>query len=77
MLVEKVILETAGIQWRLREARRRLFILTNSAAAGMPAIVETEGGLVCLIALDDLLDVVVEPGPTLGEVMEAAKKGLR
>ncbi|NTG27188.1 hypothetical protein G6L08_08515 [Agrobacterium rhizogenes] len=69
MLVEKAILEAGGIPLRLREARRRLFILTTSASGGRPAIVETENGLVCVIALDDLVDVVVERGPTLGEVM--------
>ncbi|MHC2570006.1 hypothetical protein [Rhizobium leguminosarum] len=52
-----------------RSARRRLFLLTTSVAAGTPAIIETEGGLVCVIALDDLVDVVMERGPTLGEVM--------
>ncbi|MBB4331605.1 hypothetical protein [Rhizobium leguminosarum] len=73
MLVEKAILEAAGFPLRLREARRRLFILTTSASEGRPAIVETEGGLVCVIALDDLVDVVMEPGPTLAQVMEAAR----
>lgn len=73
-LVEKVILDAGGIPLRLREARRRLFILTTAASEGRPAIVETEGGLVCVIALDDLVDVVMEPGPTLGEVMEVARR---
>lgn len=68
-LVEKEILEAAGIPLRLREARRRLFILTASASEGEPALIEAENGLVCLVALDDLLDVVIERGPTLGEVM--------
>ncbi|RFB94426.1 hypothetical protein B5K08_09540 [Rhizobium leguminosarum bv. trifolii] len=69
MLVEKAILEAGGIPFRLREARRRLFILTTSASEGWPAIIETEGGPVCVIALDDLVDVVMEKGPTLGEVV--------
>jgi len=67
--VEKTILEAAGMPVRLREARRRLFILTTSACGGRPAIIEAEGGLVCLIALDDLVEVVVEKGPTLSEVV--------
>ena len=54
-------------------ARRRLFILTTSASEGRLAIIKTESGLVCVIALDDLVDVVMEPGPTLAEVMEAAR----
>lgn len=74
MHVEKAILEIGGIPLRVREARRRLFLLTTSAAKGRPAIVETENGLVCVLALDDLVDVVVERGPTLGEVMEAARR---
>ncbi|TAY17130.1 hypothetical protein ELH91_10300 [Rhizobium leguminosarum] len=69
MLVEKAILEVGGIPLRVREARRRLFIVTTSASEGRPAIVETENGLVCVISLDDLVDVVMERGPTLGEVM--------
>ncbi|TAU83271.1 hypothetical protein [Rhizobium leguminosarum] len=73
MLVEKAILEAAGLPLRLRKARRRLFILTSSASEGRPAIIETESGLVCVIAVDDLVDVVMEKGPTLAEVMEAAR----
>ncbi|WP_037084645.1 hypothetical protein [Neorhizobium vignae] len=69
MLVEKAILEAGGIPLRLREARHRLFILTTSASEGRPAIIETEGGLVCVIAVDDLVDIVLEKGPTLGEVV--------
>jgi hypothetical protein len=72
MLVEKAILEAGGIPLRLREARRRLFLLMTSASEGRPAIVETEGGLVCVIALNDLVDVVMERGPTLAEVMKAS-----
>ncbi|TBY27449.1 hypothetical protein [Rhizobium leguminosarum] len=75
MLVEKAILEAGGVPLRLREARRRLFILATSASKGRPAIVETEDGLVCLLSLDDLLDVVVETGPTLGEVMARGRLG--
>jgi hypothetical protein len=69
MLVEKAILEAGGMPLRLREARRRLFILTTSACAVRPAIIKGKGGLVCLIALDDLTAVVMEKGPTLAEVM--------
>ncbi|TWF58203.1 hypothetical protein [Neorhizobium alkalisoli] len=69
VLAEKAILEAAGIPLRLREARRRLFMLTTSASEGRPAVIGTDTGLVCLIALDDLLDVVIEDGPTLAEVL--------
>ncbi|MBY3514195.1 hypothetical protein HFN76_18455 [Rhizobium laguerreae] len=76
VLVERAILEAGGVPLRLREARRRLFLLTTSASVGRPAIVETEGGLVCVISLDDLVDVIVivESGPTLAEVMESARR---
>lgn len=73
MLVEKAILEAAGLPLRLRQARRCLFILTTSASEGRPAIIEAESGLVCVIALDDLVDVVMEKGPTLGEVIERGR----
>jgi hypothetical protein len=69
VLVEKTILEAGGLPLRLREARRRLFMLTSAASEGRPAIIETEGGLVCVMALDDLVELVMERGPTLGEVM--------
>ncbi|MGO8171521.1 hypothetical protein ACC764_13490 [Rhizobium ruizarguesonis] len=75
MLVEKALLEAGGIPLRLREERRRLFILMTSASEGRPTIIETESGLVCVIAVDDLVDVVMEPGPTLAEVMQAARRG--
>jgi len=68
-LVGAAILEAGGKPFRLREARRRLFIFTNAASDSRPAIVEGEGGFVCLIALDDLVDVIMELSPTLKEVM--------
>ncbi|MGV1904885.1 hypothetical protein [Agrobacterium cavarae] len=69
LLVEKAILEAGGIPLWLREAS-----LTTSAAGGQPAIIETDDGLACVIALDDLVDVVVERGPTLREVMAAEER---
>ncbi|MBO9126929.1 MULTISPECIES: hypothetical protein [unclassified Rhizobium] len=70
--VAAAILEIAGFPLKLREARRSLFLLTKAASEGRPAIVETEVGFVCLIGLDDLVEAIVEPGPTLKEVMEDA-----
>lgn len=72
--VEKAILEAGGIPLRLREARRRLFMLTTSASDGTPAIIETESALVCVIAVDDLVDVVMDRGPTLAEVMADTRR---
>lgn len=74
VLVERAVLEAGGMPIRLREARRRLFILTTSASGGRPAIIKGEGGLVVLVALDDLVDVVVERGPTLAEVMKKFRR---
>jgi predicted RNase H-like HicB family nuclease len=73
VLMEKALMEAGGLPLKLREARRRLFVLTTSACKGRPAIVEAEGGLVFLIALDDLVEVVMERGPTLDEVMRRAR----
>lgn len=74
VLVEKAILEAGGLPIRIREARRRLFILTTSASDGKPAIIDSKGGLVCLVALEDLVDVVMARGPTLAEVMEKGRR---
>ncbi|MGR9148178.1 hypothetical protein ACU8MT_01785 [Rhizobium leguminosarum] len=74
VLVEKAVIEATHAPWKLREARRRLFILTNGASQGQPALIETEGSLVCLISLDDLIDIVMDPPPTLSEVMRETRK---
>ncbi|MBB4010673.1 hypothetical protein [Allorhizobium taibaishanense] len=76
-LVKKAILQASGIPLRVREARRRLLILTTSASRGRPTMIEGECGLICMIALDDLVDIVVERGPTLAQVMDAAALGPR
>ena len=70
--VAAAILEAGGLPLRLRNARRGLFLLSIRATEGLPAIVDTENGFVCLIALDDLVDVIVAPEPTLKEVMKEA-----
>ncbi|PDS28001.1 hypothetical protein [Rhizobium phaseoli] len=73
VLVEKAMLEAAHLPWKLRDARRRLFLLTNGACQGQPALIETEDGFVCLVSLDDLVDVIMDPPPTLQEVMREAR----
>ncbi len=70
--VAAAILEAGGMPLRLREARSGLFLLSTRASKGLPAIVDTDDGFVCLIGLDDLVDVIVAPEPTLKEVMEEA-----
>ncbi len=71
--VAAAILEAGGMPLKLRMARSGLFLLSRRASQGLPAIVDTEDGFVCLISLDDLVDVVVAPEPTLKEVMEEAR----
>lgn len=70
--VAAAILEVGGLPLRLRTARNGLFLLSTKSSQGLPAIIDTEGGFVCLIALDDLVDVIVAPAPTVKEVMEEA-----
>ncbi|MDM9627835.1 hypothetical protein QTL95_18245 [Rhizobium sp. S152] len=71
--IEQTILEEGGVPLKLREARRRLFILTTRATGGKPVIIEGEDGLACLIALDDLVEIVMDPPPTLAEVMRRTR----
>ncbi|PDS95054.1 hypothetical protein CO659_25285 [Rhizobium sp. S9] len=73
VLVEKAVLEAAGFPW-VRNARRRLCILTNDVSRGQPALTQTDGGLVCLISLDDLVDIVMVPPPPLYEVMMGSRQ---
>jgi len=68
--VAAAILEAGGMPLRLRRARNGLFLLSTRASQGLPSIVETADGFVCLMALDDLVDVIVAPAPTLKDVME-------
>ena len=72
-LVEKVILEAGGKPLRLLEARRRLFTLTMSAGRGLPAIIEAENCLVCLLSLDDLIAIVMDEPPTLYEIVHGGR----
>jgi hypothetical protein len=70
--VAAAILEAGGMPLSLRRARSGLFLLSMRATEGIPTVVDTENGFVCLIALDDLVDMIVAPGPTLKEVMKEA-----
>ncbi|RKD74096.1 hypothetical protein EV217_2659 [Phyllobacterium myrsinacearum] len=70
--VAAAILEAGGVPLKLRLARRSLYLLSVTAENGSPVVIETEGGFVCLISLDDLAEVIVEPSPSLKEVMEGA-----
>lgn len=71
-LIDEVIREQAGEEVPLRKARKGLLMLAVEALGGRPRLVTVRGeGVVCLIALGDLLEVLAEPGPTLAEVMAA------
>jgi len=73
LLIERVIREQAGEELPLRIARKSLLMLAVEALAGRPRLVAVHGeGVVVLIALEDLLEVLAEPGPTLAEVMRGA-----
>ncbi|RVK38543.1 hypothetical protein [Sinorhizobium meliloti] len=68
--IEKVIREAAGAEVPLRGARRCLLLIAIDALGGRLRLVSVHGqGTVCLVALDDLLEVLAEPGPTLAEIM--------
>jgi len=73
--VERALRHAAGPVLRIRDARRRLLLLTNEVSRGKPAIVEGEEGLVLLISLNDVLEIVMDPSPTLQEVMMQARPG--
>ena len=69
-LIEEVIREQAGEEVPLRTARKGLLLLALDALRGRPRLVAIHGeGVVVVMALGDLVEVLAEPGPTLGEVM--------
>ena len=76
-LIEAVLREEAGEEVPLRIARMGLLMLGLDALTGRPRLVSVHGeGIVCMIAIGDLLDVLAEPGPTLAEVMGMASNWL-
>lgn len=75
-LIEAVIREQAGEEVPLRIARKGLLMLAIDALGGRPRLLAVHGeGVVCLIAIGDLLEVLAEPGPTLAAVMGTASGG--
>ena len=78
LLIEEVIREQTGDEVPLRAARKVLLMLAVDALAARPRLVSVRGeGVVCIVGLGDLLEVLAEPGPTLGEVMAALNIGAR
>ncbi len=78
--LENVIRVAAGRPLPLREARSRLFLLLREVLAGTPRLVFIEDiEVVCLVTLPDLVDIVGEKGPTVGEMLDsmAARRRVR
>jgi len=74
-LVERIMREVAGDALPVRLARRRLLLMAVDAVQGRPALVTVDGkDVVVVVGLQDLIDLVMEPPPTLGEVMERARQ---
>ena len=70
LLIEEVIREQTGDEVPLRAARKVLLMLAVDALAARPRLVAVHGeGVICIVGLKDLLEMLAEPGPTLGEVM--------
>ncbi|MGR9204014.1 hypothetical protein ACU8OG_08725 [Rhizobium leguminosarum] len=63
VLVEKAVLEAAETRGVVSAFSR------TTSPEGQPTVTQTDGGLVCLISLDDLVDIVMVPPPPLYEVM--------
>ncbi|MBW6425554.1 hypothetical protein KX729_29540 [Rhizobium sp. XQZ8] len=75
-LVKSIVREVAGDALPVRLARKRLLLMTVDALKGRPALVAVDGNdVVVVVGLEDLIDLVMEPPPTLGEVMERARQG--
>ncbi len=76
--VERIVREVAGDALPVRLARRRLLLMAVDALQGRPALVAVDGkDVVVLVGLEDLIDLVMEQPPTLGEVMERARRHVR
>ena len=74
-LVEGIVREVAGDALPVRLARKRLLLMAVDALHGRPALVAVDGNeVVAVVGLQDLIDLVMEPPPTLGEVMERARR---
>lgn len=70
LLIEKAIREAAGEEVPLRAARKGLLLMAVDALGSRPRLVAVHGeGVICIVGLKDLLEMLAEPGPTLGEVM--------
>ena len=73
--IEREIRRVAGESVPLRVARKELLSISMDALRGRPRLVTVhEVGVVCLISMEDLLEVLAEPGPTLNEVIRNGKR---
>ncbi|MGW9232835.1 hypothetical protein ACWGPT_18410 [Pseudorhizobium sp. NPDC055634] len=75
-LMENVLREQAGEEVPLRTARRGFLLMALDALGGRPRLVAVHGdGVVVMMALEDLVEVLAEPAPTLAEVLATASVG--
>ncbi|TAZ94593.1 hypothetical protein ELH67_08530 [Rhizobium ruizarguesonis] len=52
-----------------------LLTMSVDALSSMPKLIDLHGeGEICLISLDDLLEVLADPPPALAEVMTSARQ---
>lgn len=69
-LIAQVLKDAGGDAATVRRARRFLLTMSVDALSGTPRFIDVHGeGEVCLISVEDLLDVLANPPPTLAEVL--------
>jgi hypothetical protein len=56
--IKAVLLAAGGTPYRLRDARRGLFLLATSASQGTPKIIDLDGRHIALVCVDDLAEIL-------------------
>ncbi|MDK4733952.1 hypothetical protein [Rhizobium sp. CNPSo 3490] len=73
--IAAILKDVAGDAVSVRTARRFLLTLSTDALSGKPRLIDVHGeGEVLMLSLEDLLEILADPPPTLGEVMERARR---
>ncbi|MBB3658412.1 hypothetical protein FHX15_003659 [Rhizobium sp. BK650] len=73
--IAAILKDVAGDAVPLRTARRFLLTMSMDALSGTPRLIDVHGeGAVFMLSLEDLLEILADPPPTLGEVMERARR---
>lgn len=70
-----ILAGVGGEPLRVREARSRLFLISMEALKGLPKMIEIEGGVVAIIAVEDLAGILCDP--SFESFVEQAKKAGR